>query len=152
MLASICTTVVTDSVISAKSWLCSTVHTRFWRYLITCAMSVTFFRSHVRHLVGSERVWRRLWDMKTIERQKMLLQDLTDRRKALKLQERELHKRQQQLIKMGKGYTQRWIDLIHSGKCVPSNFDWLFGKKTGWAAAHISGNHGAQHWGTLSGS
>jgi hypothetical protein len=40
--------------------------------------------------------------MKTIERQKMLLQDLTDRRKALKLQERELRKRQQQLIKREK--------------------------------------------------
>ena len=40
--------------------------------------------------------------MKTIQRQKMLLQDLTDRRQALKLQERELHKRQQQLIKREK--------------------------------------------------
>ena len=40
--------------------------------------------------------------MKTIQRQKMLLQDLTDRRKALKLQERELHKRQQQLIRREK--------------------------------------------------
>jgi hypothetical protein len=47
-------------------------------------------------------VRRRLWNMNAICQQKMLLQELTEKRKALKLQEKELHKRQQQPVKKEK--------------------------------------------------
>ena len=57
-------------------------------------MSLTFVRNAC--------VRRRLWNMNATCQQKMLLQELTEKRKALKLQEKELHKRQQQPVKKEK--------------------------------------------------
>ena len=145
MLASICTTVVThDCAVQCTPAFEDTWWLAQCQLLSSVAMSVTF--------VGSERVWQRLRGVKTTQRQKMLLQDFTNRRKALKLQERELHKRQQQLIKREKDILSVGLILFSLGNASLQILTDYLEKKTGWAAAHISGNHGAQHWGTLSGS